>query len=765
MSASPPPVSDSVARIAGLTIVNAMVFQEVLADYDAQVQHIRQVLQAADAISAFADHWEFILTQINYYPIFHVAHQLLLALPSNPDCEGAVRSLAKTALEIVQQRAALRHDLMGRIYHRLLAEAKYLGTYYTSVPAATLLLKLVLEPKRWPVDWDDLGRLADFRVGDLACGTGTLLMAAAEAITDNYLRACGAKRTSPRMDVLSRILMEESIYGYDVLLSALHMTASTLALRAPDVTFRLMHLWSLPLGGPHRRLGSIEFLKDFQVPVTTDLFGASATPGQVAARGDVRQRHANLPDLDVCVMNPPFTRSVGGNLLFGSLPEAERQGMQRELSKLLQRPTIHASSTAGLGSVFVATGDLHLRAGGRMALVLPKALLSGVAWQETRHLFRLRYQLEYLVVSHDPARWNFSENTDLSEVLVVARKVGDPHRPTAPAGNVLCLNLWKNPSTAVEALSVAHAVANGEAPDIESGQGALEVMLGDVKFGEAVTVPWASIADSLWMPPCAFAQSEMLRAAHYLIRGKLYYPGAGVLGSIALCPLGKLGTLGPDRRDIHDGFRLARGKVRTAYPAFWGHDASTMTTMAQSPNHYLTPLHRAKEGRPLRQANVLWPRAGRVLLAERLRLNTQRLAGVRLDNKVLSNVWWPLSLADDDEQKEKALALWLNSTLGLIILLAHREETEGAWVDFKKPVLSMMPVLDINGLAPAQMGSLADAYDRLCEQPLLPFPRMAEDPTRRAIDEAIASALGLADFSILRELLAQEPVVCLRPLY
>lgn len=152
MSASPRE-NDSVGKIAGLTVVNAMVFQEVLADYEAQVHHLRQTLQSADAISAFADHWQFILYYINYYPIFHVAHQLLLALPSNPDSEAAVRSLAKTALEIVQQRAALRHDLMGRVYHRLLgADAKYLGTYYTSVPAATLLLKLVLEPERWSRD-------------------------------------------------------------------------------------------------------------------------------------------------------------------------------------------------------------------------------------------------------------------------------------------------------------------------------------------------------------------------------------------------------------------------------------------------------------------------------------------------------------------------------------------------------------------------------------------------------------------------------------
>ena len=756
------PASDSVSKIAGLTLVNALVFQEVLADYESQVQHLRQTLQAHDAISAFADHWEYILTQINYYPIFHVAHQLLLALPSNPDSERALRSLARTALDIVQQRAALRHDLMGRVYHRLLAEAKYLGTYYTSIPAATLLLKLALQPEKWNRDWSDFAELPNFRVGDLACGTGTLLMAASEAITDNYLRTCGAKRIAPKMDVISRFLMEDIIYGYDVLLSALHLTASTLALRSPEVTFRFMHLWVLPFGGAHHRLGSIEFLKDSTIAVTTDLFGASISPDQVSGTGPVRQQQASLPGLDLCVMNPPFTRSVGGNLLFGSLVDKERRPMQAELANLLKNPRVHASSIAGLGSVFVAAGDLHLNTGGRMALVLPKALLSGVAWQRTRHLFRLRYNLEYVIASHDPNRWNFSENTDLSEVLIIARKVDEPYKETSAEDNAVFVNLWKNPTTVVEALSIAHSLSNAFPPDIATGQGAHEIMLGDVKFGEVVTMPWADIRDGSWMLPCAFAQSNLLRVANHLTKGNLYVPGVVSPHRIPLCTIREFGELGPDVRDIHDGFGLARGV--TAYPALWNHDASFVTNLALTPNQYLSPLHRAKEGRHLREVDLLWPKAGRVLLAERLRLNTQRLVAVRTEMPVLSNVWWPVRLLEQNDDYEKALILWFNSTPGLLLLLSHRQETQGAWVKFRKPVLSEMPVLDVRALGVAQLKHLVDAYSTLSEEPLLPFPKMATDPVREQLDTAVSEALGLSDFSVLRNLLAQEPVVCLQAL-
>ncbi len=67
--------------------------------------------------------------------------------------DQSLGNLVETAMMIVAWRASLRHDLAGRIYHRLLDEAKYLGAYYTSIPTATLLLKLALQPDRYDMDW------------------------------------------------------------------------------------------------------------------------------------------------------------------------------------------------------------------------------------------------------------------------------------------------------------------------------------------------------------------------------------------------------------------------------------------------------------------------------------------------------------------------------------------------------------------------------------------------------------------------------------
>jgi len=412
--------------------------------------------------------------------------------------------------------------------------------------------------------------------------------------------------------------------------------------------------------------------------------------------------------------------------------------------------------------------DRYLRPGSRLGLVLPKALLSGVAWHETRRLLQQYYRLEYIISSHDPERWNFSESTNLSEVLVVAVKKDPNERETD--NKVVALNLWRNPTTAFEALAVAHELLAGNTPTLKN-QGAQELFLGGQKVGEAIAFPWNDGSQTSlhktneWILPCSFGQADLVRAADNLIQGKLWLPGKGEVGNLNLCALGTMGGLGPDRRDIHDGFNLSEKK--TAYPTFWGHDAQAVNTLGQTPNRYLSPLSKAKPGRNLRKAEDLMPLAGRVLIAERMWLKTQSMVALRVSQNVLANVWWTFRFrneSDKNEKLEKTLTLWLNSTLNLLILFASREETRGAWVDFKKPVLSRLPVLDVTKLKAAQLNSLAKTYDNLANQPLSPLPQMEQDSTRTEIDKAISTVLGLPDFSILRELLSREPVVCLKSL-
>jgi hypothetical protein len=135
---------------------------------------------------------------------------------------------------------------------------------------------------------------------------------------------------------------------------------------------------------------------------------------------------------------------------------------------------------------------------------------------------------------------------------------------------------------------------------------------------------------------------------------------------------------------------------------------------------------------------------------------------MRSDTRVLSNVWWPVLV--QDETTEKALAVWLNSSLGLLTILAQRTTTEGSWVAMKKADLEEMPVLDTRQFSPDQMQAMSDLFDQLAEADFERLPGMATCESRRILDDGLSQVLSLPDLSTLRALLATEPVVSNRRL-
>lgn len=108
--------------------------------------------------------------------------------------------------------------------------------------------------------------------------------------------------------------------------------------------------------------------------------------------------------------------------------------------------------------------------------------------------------------------------------------------------------------------------------------------------------------------------------------------------------------------------------------------------------------------------------------------------------------------------------MWLNSTLGTLTLVAHRVPTEGSWVQFKKPTIENLPILDVRALSERQLTQLASSYEKFASLDLRTIPNMADDPVRMAVDDAFSKVLGLPSLDSLREELAAEPVICNRPL-
>ena len=322
--------------------------------------------------------------------------------------------------------------------------------------------------------------------------------------------------------------MQNVIHGYDILSSAVHLTASTLALLAPEIAFRQMNLFVMPIGMDHgnARLGSLDFFAGDQIQTQ---FTLDNTHLDAVQTGAAKSTYANarVPKLDLCVMNPPFVSSRYGNRLFGSLPE-DRPKLQKALSA--QAKKIGISATAGLGALFVPLADKHTKPGGRIAFVLPIALASGEAWGAVREFIADRYHLEIVITSHDPSRTNFSENTDLSELLFVARKLNSGEK----AGDTAYVTLRRNPTTIHGALDLAarlSTVLEGMAGE----QTSVTIRSSARVLGEITILPAPKSKDN-WTR-AIFSQSFLARVHWELDKNsRLAMPGASVQQSHSALP-------------------------------------------------------------------------------------------------------------------------------------------------------------------------------------------------------------------------------------
>ena len=338
--------------------------------------------------------WGDIL-KIDYWAIFAIAKDILEQLPSG-DAADILRRLKHTAQAVDATGVDNAHDLTGRIFQRLIADRKYLATFYT-LPASAALLARLAVAKMEGVDWSDAGAIGSLRIGDFACGTGALLSAVYEQIAARHERAGGDAAA------LHKVMMEEALYGCDVMPSAVHITGSTLSGMEPSVLFNTSHLYTMPYGRMQDgsvMIGSLELLQSSNVLTlfyTSDPAMRTGSTGQETAV----QIRAEIQDegYDLVIMNPPFTRNVtregayadtthAAFAAFGASDEDQRQ-MGKRMDVLKKDTCYHGN--AGIASAFAALAHKKIKPGGVLALVLPISATVGLAWQGFRKMLADHY--------------------------------------------------------------------------------------------------------------------------------------------------------------------------------------------------------------------------------------------------------------------------------------------------------------------------------------------------------------------------------------
>ena len=499
-------------------------------------------------------------------------------------------------------------------------------------PPATLLATLAIRADM--CDWSDPEAIKRLRITDPACGTGTLLMAAAERIRD----------IAPHLkddDEMGRALIEDVFSGYDVNLTATHMAATTLGLLSPTTQFRNMKIGRVFYGVDDgtARIGSLEFLEHQAKLISWP------NAGQVVSQVDTDEKMVQPEPADLIIMNPPFTQH---DLRYQQFEDEEKWEMRNREKELFANRPVHLSS---IGNAFLVLAN-YIRKIDRstIAAVLPMATATHTTSQGIRQFLARNFHIETIVTSHDPDRIYFSENTNIGEILIICR-VWPRENESKPPTRVV--NLMVNPEAPADAITIAAAIENGTVESQAYGT-VQEWMFTRISNGD-----WGAV--QFFSPYLCDQFVALKQGSFFSIRS---FESVASMGSANIRP-----TIG--RTDIP----AAGGMV-----ALWDHKTNVTQSMSAKVDSYAA----AKPGKE-RQARNLWAKRGRMMLPTRIRLNTVRMLSVRVSTPALGSAWVPCrpdKLGIDTELLEKGICVYLNSSIGVLAMLGNRSNKTPAYPQF-----------------------------------------------------------------------------------
>ena len=754
-------------RMACAIIANALVFHEHIAGMHSEIKPLARVCgegvdnPQGEVLAAWND-----ILDINYWAIFAIAKDILEQLPS-ADAVRILRRLRNTAQSVNATGVDNAHDLTGRIFQRLIADRKYLATFYT-LPASAALLARLAVAKMEGVDWSSAEAIGRLRIGDFACGTGALLSAVYDQAAARHEQAGGDAKA------IHRVMMEDVLYGCDVMPSAVHITGSTLSGMEPSVLFNGSHLYTMPYGRMRDdsvMIGSLELLQSSNV---LTLFNTSDPAMRTGSAGEetAAQIRAEIPDggYDLVIMNPPFTsdtkhRDADDGILNAafaafSATDTDQEDMAKRLQKLASSTASHGH--AGLGSAFAALANKKVRPGGIVAFVLPFTAINGSSWAKFRELMAKQYSdLTIVSIAANGYAMSFSSDTGIAECLVIGRKLAGGKKPSDRG---TFISLRSKPSSFVDAHELAKTVLSGKTPRrLEDGPyGGLPVYRGDAVSGEMLDAP-LDRHEAGW-GAARILDASVTQAAHSLAKGKLWLPAEWEPHELPMALLQQVGQRGLDSQlfisDAHKGpFTKAPPSSTATYPALWNHNAKKETRLVCATD---SQLH-VRQGME-RNAARLWSTASRAHISRGFRFNSQPLAVAVTEQRSAGGRAWP-NVQFSNPLHDLAFAAWGNSTLGLLSYWWHANLQVAGRGDMTIRSVNSLPILDLRALTDEQLRTAEAIFNELRDKELKPAYLADADPNRALLDRrVVCDLLGFDEevYTAVRRLAAKwcaEPSV------
>ena len=730
-------------RMACAIIANALVFHERIYGMHDGVRSLNMVCgegvanPQGEVLAAWTD-----ILKINYWAIFAVAKDILAHLPT-AEAARILWRLRDTAQAVRSMGVENSHDLTGRIFQRLIADRKYLATFYT-LPASAALLARLAVAKLQGVDWSDAAAIGKLRIADFACGTGALLSAVYEQIAAKHERAGGDPAA------LHRAMMEDVLYGCDVMPSAIHITGSTLSGVEPSAAFGSSRLYTMPYGRQPDgtvKIGSLELLQRSDVQT---LFNTSDPALRTGSAGEETsaQVTVDIPDVsfELTIMNPPFTSNTKHydardgvlNAAFAAFDSSDEDQaeMAKRLKSLSKNTFYHGH--AGLGSAFASLAAKKLARSGVVALVLPFTAINGASWAKFRKLIATQCtDVTVVSIAANGYDMSFSSDTGMAECLVIGRSLATSERPS---GRGTFISLRHRPHDFAEAQELSKAIqSTKEMRNLEDGPyGGVSIYCGDSLVGEMLEAPIDS-HESGW-GAARILDASVAQTAYSLANAKLWLPGRPQSIYVPVTHLNQVGERGLDSQFFislaHNApFTKVAGSPTATYPAIWNHDAQNETRILCEPDSQLQVRPGMESA-----ASSLWATASRAHISRGFRFNSQPLAVALTEQESIGGRAWP-NVTFDVPVFDLALALWANSTLGLLCYWWHSNRQVAGRGDMTIRSAESLPVLDFRALSDDQLIMAELIFDEFRDKELQPAYLADADPNRALLDRSVVCDL------------------------
>ena len=704
--------------------------------------------------------WDKILA-VNYGSIFNTARN---ALDDRiPDAFGSsvLTQLASTAERVTALRLGNRVDFAGELFPLLLDDREETAAHYTLPETAELLSQLAVA--RIPLsNWVSEAAVADLRVADLACGTGTLLRAAYHNIRRRHESAGGTA------DNLHRTMMEQSITGLDINSLASHMTAAGLSTAEIATEYHTAHIAAVAvLGG---NTGSLELLESDQITDITGQLARTATTNLEQPTTIPVPHHSQ----DLIIQNPPYSRARGDRRMFdvtGITEQQRKRSMKRLTSirnNLRNAGNEMTDGQAGLGADFSALAGKKLKDGGVFATVLPLTAAHSESWEGFRRTVESEYReiTAIAFTAHQTAM--MSADTYMNEMLLVAtRRTKDD---TDEGARIICVNISDIPQSVTESYWYSQWI--NDIRQSGSNSGIIHEAGKRIGSWAAITPPLAGFP---WFA-VGMQNHHLAAVAAELMDGQLYSPENRQRWELSLpiTTLDQVVDIGP----THHLIGHIRGATETigaftfdritpdilpTYPSLWAADAETQMRMLVSPTHDGQPAVDDEE-----QLQQMLAQRSDLFISRNLRMTSQALAAARTAQPVMGSSTWTALLSNNGDIKA-ALAVWLNSTLGLMIRTCYGQTTQPGRARLQIRGLYGFPVPNfaVNSEAGEHARSTAQRhYSGLSMLELQPASYAFRDTNRHRIDSVALEMLGLGEnqqaivaVNTLRNQWCREPAV------